>query len=102
MLIVQLWMIGAILGLLIAALLHPAFWILVARHWPWVVSLVFVSLWHVLTQLLLNRKLSDGKVVRRPYGFICAYLLFSATYVVVRPRQSSLPPLSLPTSKTHS
>jgi MFS family permease len=92
--ILQLWLIGCVLGALVGALAHPAFWRLVRDQAPWIASVVAVILWHVASQLLLNRSLSDGKTIRRPFTFLCAYLIFSTTYVVVR-----APPPCVPCSQ---
>eukprot|EP00892_Ulva_mutabilis_P009432 jgi/Ulvmu1/6861/UM031_0066.1 len=79
----QLWLGGAVLGAVLVALLHPSFWRLLRDNIGWVISLAIILAWHVLSQLLLNRYVTDGKRILRPFMWLFAYIGLSAGYCVV-------------------
>eukprot|EP00892_Ulva_mutabilis_P002674 jgi/Ulvmu1/12407/UM009_0056.1 len=79
----QLWLGGAVLGAVLIPLLHPSFWRLVGDNLGWVISLAFILAWHILSQLLLNRYVTDGKRILRPFMWLFLYIALSAGYCVV-------------------
>jgi hypothetical protein len=81
---VQLLLAGCLLTLIIAALLHQQFWEMVRDTIWWLVSIAFIILWHILAQQLLNRYVTDGKCIKRPFVWIFSYVALSAGYCTVR------------------
>ena len=80
----QLWLASVPLGLIIALLLHPQFWGWVGRHIWWPLSTVLMLLWHIMSQVLLNTYVTDGKRIKKPFVWLFSYVALSAGYCVVR------------------
>ena len=81
----QLWLGSLVLGAVLVPLLHPSFWDLVRDNIGWVISFSFILLWHILSQLFLNRYVTDGRRILRPFMWLFVYIGLSAGYCVVRP-----------------
>lgn len=81
---VQLYLAGALLGSLCTLLLHPRWWQLVYDNIWWPLSIVFIICWHITSQQILNRVITDGKRIKWPFVWLFAYVGLSAGYCVVR------------------
>jgi hypothetical protein len=81
---IQLWLAGAVLGTVVMLLLHPEFWRFVGDYIWWPVSIVLIILWHVASQIALNKYVTDGKSIKWPWVWLFLYVALSAAYCVVR------------------
>ena len=81
---IQLYLAGGLVGSVMALLLHPEWWRLVHKHMWWPISIAFIVLWHLTSQLLLNRVVTDGKRIKWPFVWLFLYVGLSAAYCVVR------------------
>lgn len=81
---VQLLLAGGLLSMLLAALLHPQFWEVVGEHIWWPISFVLITLWHMISQKLLNKYVTNGKRIRWPFVWLFAYVALSGGYCAVR------------------
>lgn len=81
---VQLVMAGTFLMGVIGALIHPNFWQFVGQHYWWPISIVIIILWHIISQMLLNKYVTaDGKRIKWPFLWLFAYVALSAAYCMV-------------------
>lgn len=81
---VQLWWAGVTLSLILAALLHPGFWRLVAENKAWPISVIAIFVWHMVSQLALSRWVTPGTEIKRPLLWFFCYALLSTVYFTVR------------------
>lgn len=81
----QLWLAALVLGAVLIPVLHPSFWALVGDNIGWVISFFIILAWHILSQLMLNRVVTDGKRIKRPFVWLFLYIGLSTGYCVVRP-----------------
>eukprot|EP00892_Ulva_mutabilis_P009433 jgi/Ulvmu1/6862/UM031_0067.1 len=79
----QLWLGALVLGAIFVALLHPSFWTLVREYVGWPLSLAVILCWHILSQIFLNKYVTDGKRIRWPFVWLFAYVTLSSAYCVV-------------------
>lgn len=64
-------------------LIHPNFWQFVGQYYWWPVSFMIVGLWHLISQKLLNKFVTDGKRIKRPFLWLFLYVGLSAAYCMV-------------------
>ena len=81
----QLWLGALTLGAVLVPLLHPDFWVFVRAHIGWPISIAAILCWHIVSQVFLNRFVTDGKRIRWPFVWLFAYVALSSAYCVVRP-----------------
>lgn len=79
----QLWLAGLLLGTLIMVLLQPQWWEFVGRNACWPVSVLCIIFWHIVSQIVLNRWVTDGKRIKWPFVWLFLYVALSAGYCVV-------------------
>lgn len=80
----QLWIGALVLGAVLVPLLHPEFWVFVRDNIGWPISIALIILWHILSQIFLNRYVTDGKRIKKPFVWLFAYVALSSAYCVVR------------------
>jgi hypothetical protein len=80
----QLWLAGLLVSSLIVLLLHPSFWELVVEYVDWPISILVIICWHIASQITLNKWVTDGKTIKKPFLWLFAYVALSAAYCVVR------------------
>lgn len=80
----QLWLSGLLISSIITLLLHPSFWEFVGDYVGWPISIFFIICWHIASQLTLNRWVTDGKTIKKPFLWLFAYVTLSTAYCVVR------------------
>ena len=63
----QLWLAGLILGSVIMfLLLQESVW----EHRWWPVSIVLIIIWHIVSQIILNKYITDGKRIKLPFWWL--------------------------------
>lgn len=101
----QLWIGALVLGAVLVPLLHPEFWVFVRDNIGWPISIALIIVWHILSQIFLNRYVTDGKRIKKPFVWLFAYVALSSAYCVVRtpppvPAPHASPLLSSPPTRT--
>lgn len=80
----QLWLGTLVLGAIFVPALHPEFWVFVHDNIGWPLSIAVIIGWHIVSQIFLNRYVTDGKRIKRPFVWLFAYVALSSAYCVVR------------------
>jgi hypothetical protein len=81
--IIQLWLAGLLLGSIVTLICHPQTWQFLGENYQWPVSIVLIIAWHVTSQIILNKYVTDGKRINWPFAWLFLYFGLSATYCVV-------------------
>jgi hypothetical protein len=80
---IQLWLAGLLVGTIVTLLAHPQFWEFVAEYYWWPVSVLLILAWHIVSQTILNKYITDGKRIKWPFWWLFLYVGLSAGYCVV-------------------
>jgi hypothetical protein len=80
---VQLWWAGLTMGAIVAGILHPAFWRLVFKYIGWPISIIVITLWHMLSQMAIARWVTPRRSIEHTLLWFYLYALFSLVYFTV-------------------
>ena len=86
---VQLWAAGVVLSAIFVPIGHPGFWAFVRANVAWPLSIVAIIAWHALSQVLLQKYVTPGTSIKRPFAWLFLYMVLSTAYCVVRPLATS-------------
>jgi hypothetical protein len=82
---IQLWTAGILISAVLVPFGHPRFWVFVRANIAWPISVVLIIIWHVVTQILLQKYVTPGASIKHPFAWLFLYIFLSSVYCVVCP-----------------